>query len=90
MYKGHALPRHFDNGPIQRMQIAVMTRVQGLSWAGIEVNSIRFDSFKAVIHVEHGKGLVAHFEENGFGMMQDGEIRVAWRLPENNNGASGA
>lgn len=86
MHKGQTLPRRFDNGPVQRMQIAVMKRIQKLSWDGIEVSSVRFDSFKAVIHVEHAAGLVAQFEDPGFGVIQEGELRIVWRLPENNNG----
>lgn len=80
--------RWFDNGPVQRMQIAVMKRVVQLGWVGCEVKEIRFDSFKASIHVEPCSALVAQYSERGYGVVEEGAIRIVWREPGGEAGES--
>lgn len=68
------------------MQIKVMRRTQQLGRVGCIVREVRYDQSKAVIHVEQGAGLVAEFHENGFGVIQEGEIRLVWRESNNKGG----
>lgn len=72
---------YFDNGPIQRMQHQVMSRIVKLSWAGVEVREVRLDSFKAVIHVEPCAALVAHYHDKGYAVVEEGALRIVWREP---------
>jgi hypothetical protein len=82
-----AHPRYFDNGPIQRMQHAVMSRVVKLSWVGCEVKEIRCDEFKATIRIEPHAAFVAQYSDKGFGVIEEGALRIVWREPGGEAGA---
>lgn len=69
----------FDNGPVLRQMSDLHHRCRKLQFDGVQVISIRMDGLKASIEIADPVMLEEHFEEKGFGVNQEGLVRLVWR-----------
>jgi hypothetical protein len=70
------------NHRVELMGFQMMRTVQQLGAIGIRVLEVRADQDKALIVVAPSSSLVPVREENGYSVVQEGPIRIAWRTRE--------
>lgn len=79
-----------DNTPLQALLLRVNGLVRRLGFAGCEVLEVRLDAHHAVIKVDRGGDLEPEFQEAGFAGLDEGPIRVLWRINDNHHDTQGA
>jgi hypothetical protein len=71
-----------SNHRLTLMGFQMMRRVEQLGAIGVQVLEVRADQDKALIIVAPSSSLVPVREENGYSVVQEGQIRIAWRTRE--------
>lgn len=68
-----------NNHKLELMGFQMMRRVQQLGAIGVQVLEVRADQDKALIIVAPSTSLVVVREESGYAVVQEGQIKIAWR-----------
>jgi hypothetical protein len=71
-----------NNHKLELMGFQMMRCVQQLGAIGVQVLEVRADQDKALIIVAPSNSLAVVREENGYAVVQEGQIRIAWRTRE--------